>query len=54
MFHRVAAALIIVRSSYVVVRVRGTVNETVDSDHNERVSLYMDSRPLRYSGAWGG
>ena len=49
-FHRVVAALMNVRSSNVVVLVRDTVNETVDSDHSERVSLYMDSRPPKYSG----
>ena len=52
LFHRVAFALVNVRSPYVAVRVRGTVNEMVDSDRSERVGLYMHSRPLKYSSAW--
>ena len=44
---RVAAALVNVRSPYVAVLVLGTVNEMVDLDRSECVSLYMDSRSLR-------
>ena len=51
MFHRVAAAMMNVRSPCVAVRVRGTVSEMVDSDRSERAGLYMDSRPLKYSKA---
>ena len=36
-----------VRSPYVAVWVRGTVNETVDSDRSGHVNLYTHSRPLR-------
>ena len=39
LFQRVAAALVNVRSPYVAVLVLATVNEMVDSDRRERVSL---------------